>query len=253
MNLLRTRCATSSRERGGRREFDGAGEDRVEHRLGQASGERVLLARVERTQQRDRTEMSAGSVPATCSRTSTPWPNFGRGRTPKCRARRLVAERPEAHDRPGRSAAPRTHAPGTARTVSRSDGSGLLSGGAHFTAAVTHASVSCEPVVERRRRRLVREAGPVHRPEQPVAAAVAGEHPAGAVRAVRGRRQTEHHDPCVRVAEAGDRPTPVRPRRGTTPASPPPTCSRHATRRGQARQSTTSAARRARATHETRQ
>ncbi len=50
----------------------------------------------------------------------------------------------------------------------------------------------------------------MHRPEQPVAAAVAGEHPAGPVGAVRGRGQPEHDDPGVGVAEARDRLAPVR-------------------------------------------
>ena len=49
----------------------------------------------------------------------------------------------------------------------------------------------------------------MHRAEQQVAAAVAGEHPAGAVRAVGGRRQPEHDDPGRRVAEARHRPAPV--------------------------------------------
>ena len=49
----------------------------------------------------------------------------------------------------------------------------------------------------------------MHRAEQPVAAAVAGEHPAGAVGTVGGRRQTEHDDAGGRVAEARHRATPV--------------------------------------------
>ena len=49
----------------------------------------------------------------------------------------------------------------------------------------------------------------MHRPEQPIARAIAGEHPPGAVGAVGRRRQAEHQDPRLRIAEAGDRPTPV--------------------------------------------
>ena len=49
----------------------------------------------------------------------------------------------------------------------------------------------------------------MHRREQEVAAAVAGEHASRAVGAVGGRRQPEHDDRCRRVAEAGDRTAPV--------------------------------------------
>ena len=50
----------------------------------------------------------------------------------------------------------------------------------------------------------------MHRPEQPVTAAVTREHPTGPVRAVRGRRETEHQDPGVGVTEPRDRLAPVR-------------------------------------------
>ena len=49
----------------------------------------------------------------------------------------------------------------------------------------------------------------MHRAEQELAAAVAREHTAGAVRAVGGRRQAEHDDAGGRVAEPGHRPPPV--------------------------------------------
>ena len=51
--------------------------------------------------------------------------------------------------------------------------------------------------------------GPPQRGEDPVAAAVAGEHPAGPVAAVRGRRQPDDGDPGVGRAEAGHRAPPV--------------------------------------------
>ncbi len=66
-----------------------------------------------------------------------------------------------------------------------------------------------ESVVDRRRLGLVGEPGLVHRPEQPVAAAVAGEHAPCAIRSVRRRCEPEHDDLCVGVAEARDRATPV--------------------------------------------
>ena len=49
----------------------------------------------------------------------------------------------------------------------------------------------------------------MHRGEQPVARAVAGEHAPGAVGAVRRRRQAEHVDARLGVAEAGRRAAPV--------------------------------------------
>ena len=49
----------------------------------------------------------------------------------------------------------------------------------------------------------------MQRGEQEVARAVAGEHAAGAVGAVRGRREPEHEHARGRVAEARDRAAPV--------------------------------------------
>jgi hypothetical protein len=66
-----------------------------------------------------------------------------------------------------------------------------------------------EAVAGVQRRRLVGEAGTVQRGEEEVARAVAGEDPAGAVRAVGGRREAEDHHGRARIAEAGDRSAPV--------------------------------------------
>ena len=71
------------------------------------------------------------------------------------------------------------------------------------------------------------------RGEDPVAAAVAGEHPAGAVAPVRGRRQPDDGDPRVGRAEAGHRPAPVVLVAERGPLDPA-TSSRQATSRGQA-------------------
>ena len=57
--------------------------------------------------------------------------------------------------------------------------------------------------------RLAGEAGPVQRAVEPLAAAVAGEDPAGPVGAVRPRREADQHQAGLRVAPAGDRPGPV--------------------------------------------
>src|SRR5581483_7931946 len=51
--------------------------------------------------------------------------------------------------------------------------------------------------------------GPVQRAEEPVAGALAGEHPPGAVAAVGGGRQPDDDDRCTRIAETGHGPAPV--------------------------------------------
>ena len=136
-------------------------------------GERVLLARVERAQQRasrsggvdlDAVAELAGAVArassahAACRRTR-------RGTPP--RAARSSSSQLALQER-------------MAACRARS-GSGLLSGGAHLHHRRHPRAASAQPVVDRHRRRLVGEAGAVHRPVQPVAGAVTGEHPPGAV------------------------------------------------------------------------
>ena len=56
---------------------------------------------------------------------------------------------------------------------------------------------------------LVGEAGLVKGAVEPLAAAIAGEHPAGAVGSVRRRRQADDQEPCPRVAKVRHRPAPV--------------------------------------------
>jgi hypothetical protein len=58
-------------------------------------------------------------------------------------------------------------------------------------------------------RRLVREPDRVQGREQDVAGPVAGEHAAGAVAAVGGRREPHHQQRCVRGTEPGHRTAPV--------------------------------------------
>ncbi len=66
-----------------------------------------------------------------------------------------------------------------------------------------------QAVVPRRAGRLRGEARPVEGGEEPVTGPVPGEHPPGAVGAVRGGRQPDQHQRCLRVAEARDAATPV--------------------------------------------
>ena len=80
----------------------------------------------------------------------------------------------------------------------------------------------------------------MQRREQPVARAVAGEHAAGAVAAVRGRGEPQDDDRRRRVAEARHRPAPVG-LAGERARLTRATSSRQATSRGQRRQETISA------------
>ena len=66
-----------------------------------------------------------------------------------------------------------------------------------------------EAVVGGHRRGLVGESRAEHGREQPVARAIAGEHPTGAVGAVSRRRQPDDQDAGLRIAEAGHREAPV--------------------------------------------
>src|SRR5262249_55651886 len=58
-------------------------------------------------------------------------------------------------------------------------------------------------------RRLIGEPGGVQRREEEVAAAIAGEHPAGAVPAVRGGSEADQPEACVPIAETRNGAAPV--------------------------------------------
>ena len=136
-------------------------QHRLDHRRGQLAGERVLLARVEAAEHgvparrgpRRRARTSAAAAAPTMSHANWPRQTITR------------ASGSSASSRSSHSA-----------QLSRSDGSGLLAGGAQRTAAVMKQSVSAQPVVAVDRRRLVREPGGVQGGEQEVARPVAGEH-----------------------------------------------------------------------------
>ena len=107
------------------------------------------------------------------------------------------------------------------RQLAISSGVGLLSGGAHRTAAAMNASLKRQAVVRMLRGRDVGEAGAMERGHQEVARAadaVAGEHAAGPVGAVGGRRQADDQQP--RAAD----------RRSRAPAAPSRSSSRKARR-----------------------
>ena len=139
---------------------------------------------------------------------STRWPNAGRGRRPTCDATACQANCPSATT----TAASRSSDSSRARNgaqADRSAGCGLFPGGAQCTAAVMYAPLSVRPSSRRGAGGLGCEPSPVQRGEEPVAGPVPGEHPAGAVGAVRRRRQADDDQGGARVAEARDATAPV--------------------------------------------
>src|SRR5207244_11150462 len=58
--------------------------------------------------------------------------------------------------------------------------------------------------------RPIREPGPVQRGVEPVAGPIAGEDAPGPVASVGGGGEPDDHDPCPRIAEAGQGSRPVR-------------------------------------------
>lgn len=70
-------------------------------------------------------------------------------------------------------------------------------------------AVQGQSVVDRMRFRLGGEPDVVERSVKNVPGTITGEHPAGAVGAMRGRSQTHHRDRRVRRSETGNRPAPI--------------------------------------------
>ena len=182
----------------------GPGEHRIEHVFGQSPGEGVLLAHVVAAQHGAAVDRHLDAVPE--RRDARRQRHAGR---PQGRPQRGPAEAAEHDDHPQ----PRPQQLHLARQP-RPAGVALLRcrlvrrrGAPHRRGDVD--VVEAQPVVGRDRGRLVRQAGPVQRRIEPVAAAVAGEHPAGAVRAVRRGRQTDDQDLRRRIAEARHRSSPI--------------------------------------------
>ena len=108
--------------------------------------------------------------------------------------------------------------------------SGLLPGGTHLTALVMRQPVQLEAVVARRRDRRARPAEGVQRLVEQHAGVVAGERPAGGVRAVEAGREADDQQP----RRARRRTAP--PARSGSPGCRALPSSRNAARRGQRRQ-----------------
>ena len=93
-----------------------------------------------------------------------------------------------------------------------SSGTGLLSGGAQRTAIDDVRVIKSEAVVDVTRRGDVGEARAMQRRHQEVAGAavaIAGEHAAGAIGAMRRGREADEQQTRRRIAEAGHRPAPI--------------------------------------------
>ena len=197
------------------------GDRGVEHRLGELAGEGVLLAHVVAADQPDRASVGRGQ-----SRLGgVPEPRLGAGHVP--------AEPPSAAER----RRPRRSTPGPASTRSRGAASsrsrssqcaqvafstvvGLLAGGAQRTAAMIRMPCSTSPSPLAHGLRLAGVPGAVQRGIQPVAGAVAGEHPAGAVGAVGGGGEPDDEHLRARGRRSRVRACPSRAGRRRRPDGP---------------------------------
>jgi hypothetical protein len=181
-----------------RRAGSTACEHGVEHRLGEALGERVLLAGMERADQRGTAvDRHLDTVAELRPRAH-----------PEVRARGLVAELPEAHDHrhplERRELALEERCAGVAFVRCR-----LVGGGAHLTAAVTHASVSTSPSsIATDSGWLASPARYIARNSQSPLRSPVNTRPVRFAPCAAGR-EAEHDDARVGVAESRDRATPV--------------------------------------------
>ena len=198
----------------------GRAQHGVEHRRRQPSGEGVLLADVVAAEQRSAAgRPDAQRSPRRRARTR----GRGRGELPAGLGQRAQQRLPADTRRAPPPPAPwrqqlAVPGPDTARRCRAPSGVGLFAGGAQCTGAVIRTPVSTRPSSTAVDVGCDAQPGAVQRGEQHVAAAVAGEHPPGAVGAVRGRRQPDDQHPRIGRAEPRNRPAPVGLVRGTTAA-----------------------------------
>ena len=181
----------------------------VDHRLGQAPGEGVLLARVVAADQHRARARQLGAV-------SEPRPRARQGGA--LRARHGCAARRPRRTRRGRgSRGPRgaaaSRVSAQVRQWSRSRGVGPVGRRRAPDHGCDPDAVQAQPVIRPRGTRRAGEPRAPQRPVEEVAGAVAGEHPPGPVGAVRGGRQAEQQQARRRVAEARHRAGPSTPAR----------------------------------------
>ena len=225
-----------------------ARQHRVEHRRGEPPGERVLLGHVERADQREPLDRGL----------SAPWPNFGLGadRRPARAAaqRRVPADRARGTAARARCVSSASSASMPRRAVGALGRQRLVLRRRALHRRGDEAVRQPQAVAAVHRRRLVGVAGAVQRGVQEVPRAVAGEHAAGAVGAVRGGGEADDHEPRAAGRRSPARAAPSTPRRRTPRASrgrparatrpaagsagtrrPRARCARQASRRGRRR------------------
>ena len=195
--------ATGGRH-GARRPRDRPRQNRVEHVGREATGECVLLARVERAEECVGPRNDLRAVPEARQRAR----DRRAARLDRAK-RRGPAERAERNDHPC------VHQQGELPMEERRAPVALLGRGPVGRRRAPHGgghvgATQPEAVARPGRGCLVREPDPVERGEQEIPGTVAREDAAGAIAAVRGRRQPDEHDPGRGVAPAWDGPRPVR-------------------------------------------
>ena len=184
-----------------RRQGRRASEHGVKHRLRETTRERVLLTRMERAQDRDRPVRGSGCDLDSVTEARS-WPD------PELPAQRFVSELTK-HDRDTNTGEGDKFAP-----QERNAPVTLVRTRSIFRRCTAHHCAHVrvpqrEAVVSGDTRGSVSEPSAVHRPEQPVPRAIAGEQPAGAIGTVRRGSEPEHDHRRRRVPEPGHPPTPV--------------------------------------------
>ena len=165
--------------------------------LGELAGERVLLARVVRAQQ-GRTARQLDLDAVAEPRTGTNGIATTDG---------AESERPEADDDRRPQEVELTVEERCAGVAF--DGCRLVVGWCATDRSADPDVVQLQPVVSAHRVRLVGQSGAMQSAEQPVTAAVAGEHAARPVRPVGCRGQPDNNDARLRIAKPGHRTSPV--------------------------------------------
>ena len=188
-----------------RRQFDRPAEYRIQHGFCEPPGEGILLTNVIRAQQR----------PSLGTRTTSAERHFHS--VPKSRPR--PDSKKVSSDLIAESAKHNHHIPrGKQLKLTLQKRAATISFLYRWFVPRRSATNRCRDVraaefltiVQMRTVRLTSETGSVKRSIEPVPRAIAREHSASSVRAVRSRRQPDDDDPRRWIAEPGDWPPPIR-------------------------------------------
>ncbi len=185
-------------------QFPRRGKHVVEHRLRQTPGERILLARMIAAEQRP----TAGQFDAR-SMCEFRQPPFMPSASPRKIDHGPPCNLPQRHDGPRPHRVERCVEPlATRRDL-------LWQRFVVRRSAVADRGDSTidefQSIVRRSCRRLIGEAGPMERPIQPLAATVAGKHPACSIRTMRRWGKADDQQSCRRIAEIRHGPAPILP------------------------------------------